>query len=250
MTNILTAYRRADGGIAGAALVVLFSASAALAISQNDDQIKVAVPVAQQQQERSLSLVQSPVELAAARMAEEHQCLAEAMYFEARGEGEEGQKAVAEVVLARTQSRYYPSTICGVVHQGAVPGARFCQFTFACDGSLKQRKDRAAWDRSRQLAANILAGAVTLADETDSAIAYHTVDVTPIWAATMLKTAQIGNHIFYRRAPYSARMTIQASAEIPQGNLVASGELAADPVIASDEIQTDIKVPGAVSDGA
>jgi spore germination cell wall hydrolase CwlJ-like protein len=248
MTRILTAYRRADGGIAGAALLVLFGASAALAISQNSDPITVAVAVAQQQQ--PLSIAQSPVELAAARMAEEHQCLAEAMYFEARGEGEEGQKAVAEVILARTQSRYYPSTVCGVVHQGATNGAKHCQFTFACDGSLNKRKDRMAWDRSRQLAANILAGAVTLGDETDNAIAYHTVDVTPLWAATMLKTAQIGNHIFYRRLPYSAQMTIQASADVPQGNLVPVSDLTPDPAVPSDEIQTDVKVPGAVSDGA
>src|SRR3954471_6048173 len=109
MTKVLSAYRRADGGIAGAALVVLFSASAALAISsQNNEPISIAVPVAQVQ---PVALSQSPVELAAARLTEENQCLADAMYFEARGEGEAGQKAVAEVIFARTQSRYYPNTI-------------------------------------------------------------------------------------------------------------------------------------------
>ena len=249
MKNILAAHRRADGGIVGAALLVLFSASTAFAISQTDEPIKVAIPVALLQ-EQPLTIAQSPTELAAARLSAEHQCLAEAMYFEARGEGEEGQKAVAEVVLARAQSRYYPNTICGVVHQGAHQGARYCQFTFACDGSLNKRKDRVAWERSRQLAANILAGAVTLGGETDNAIAYHTVDVTPIWAATMLKTAQIGNHIFYRRAPYNAPLTIQASAEVPPTAVATVVETQTGTTTPSDEIKTDVKVSSAVSDGA
>src|SRR5215831_13618645 len=67
------------------------------------------------------------------RRPSEAGCLAEAMYYEARGEGVEGQEAVAEVVLERTRDGNYPRTICAVVHEGVMPGRRDCQFSYACD---------------------------------------------------------------------------------------------------------------------
>src|SRR5215472_4390636 len=65
---------------------------------------------------------------------DQSECLAEVLYYEARGEGTEGQKAVAEVVLQRTRDRNYPHTICGVVYEGARSHSPYCQFSFACDG--------------------------------------------------------------------------------------------------------------------
>ena len=245
-TRALAAHRRADGYIAGAAFVVLFSACTALALNHNGETPPIAVPVAVPQQ---VVIAQSPIELAAARLVKEHECLSEAIYYEARGEGEAGQKAVAEVVLARTHSRYYPSSICGVVHQGARNGAKYCQFSFACDGSLKKRKDRTAWENSRQLAARILAGAVTLDDQTKNATAYHHIDVQPLWAGSMERVAQVGSHVFYRRLPYSTQLAMQAAARTAAG-YVPAGDIVTDADLPSDEIQTDIQVPGAVSDGA
>src|SRR5688572_1579381 len=107
----------------------------------------------------------SKVELAAPKHAAEQSCLAEALYYEARGEGEEGQKAIAEVILARVESKLYPETICDVVYQGASRKTG-CQFSFACDGSLLRKKQRAAWEQSQLLAAKIVNGTIRLAGST------------------------------------------------------------------------------------
>ena len=71
------------------------------------------------------------------------------MYYEARGEGVDGEKAVAEVVLQRAKSADYPNTLCGVVYDGVQPDRQDCQFSFACDGSLRRRRDAGAWSRVR-----------------------------------------------------------------------------------------------------
>lgn len=148
--------------------------------------------------------VEAPVEIAGARLAAESQCLAEAMYFEARGEGVDGQKAVAEVVLERTRNRNYGNTVCAVVYEGIERGRLDCQFSFACDGSLKRAKEEAVWQETRLLAEKIMTGQMKLANRTQRAIAYHNADVTPFWSARMYRTAQIGNHIFYRFPPRTA----------------------------------------------
>lgn len=141
-----------------------------------------------------------PAEAALVKLLKERNCLAEAVYYEARGEGEAGQKAVAEVIFHRMRNRYYPSTICGVVFQGSNL-RKGCQFSFTCSGEMKARKSPAAWSRAKRLAANILTGATALGDITDEATSYHAVSVDPSWAVHLVKTVQIGNHIFYRVPP-------------------------------------------------
>jgi spore germination cell wall hydrolase CwlJ-like protein len=193
-SGIRAAHRRADGALLVATVLMIIGALSALAYKQyTDETMRVALPG-----ERAVAVTQSPVELAAAKLVAEQTCLAEAMYYEARGEGEEGQKAVAEVVLQRTHDLAFPKTICGVVHEGAQLRTG-CQFTFMCDGSLKRMKNPIAWRRIRQLASEIIAGAVRLADETDHATYYHAAEILPPWTAEMTRTAQIGNHIFYKR---------------------------------------------------
>ncbi len=140
-----------------------------------------------------------PVQLAA-----ESRCLADAMYHEARGEGVEGQMAVAEVVLERTQNVNYRGTICAVVYAGLEPGRLDCQFSFACDGALRRSKEEPEWSRTNMLANQIILGRIKLRGHTRRAIAYHSVDVNPFWAKNMIKTAQIGNHLFYRFSPQRA----------------------------------------------
>ena len=76
------------------------------------------------------------------------QCLAEAIYFESRGEPLAGQIAVAEVVLNRVDDRRYPKTVCGVTKQG-VGGGRGCQFSYACDGRSDAMKSQVARARAR-----------------------------------------------------------------------------------------------------
>lgn len=138
------------------------------------------------------------------KMVAEQRCLAEAMYYEARGEGVDGEKAIAEVVFHRMHSRAYPHSICGVVFQRAAAG-HGCQFSFTCNGEMDQPKARGSWVRAKRLAARILTGLVQLGDETENAIAFHAIDVQPGWGDHLVKTIQIGNHIFYRAAPRGTR---------------------------------------------
>ncbi len=230
--------RLADRAHLGAILVVL---GAFLAIEFNlyTDDFRFAGLAG----EARAATVRSPEEIAAVqRAAEERQCLAEALYYEARGEGETGEKAVAEVVMARLKSPDFPKTICGVVLEGTDHPGIHCQFSFACDGSTKRAKDETAWDRANTLAARILGGAVKIGGQTGHAIAYHSASVTPDWAEEMLRTAQIGNHIFYRRMPLGTRVTAPA-VETPAIASADTGE------IRSDEVQPNIEGAGAVGDG-
>ncbi|HWX88958.1 MAG TPA: cell wall hydrolase [Rhizomicrobium sp.] len=130
------------------------------------------------------------------KLIAEHHCLAEAMYFEARGEGEAGMRAVADVILHRLAEGSHGATICSVVYEGA--DLTFCQFTFACDGALDQPRLPEAWRAAQVLAARLLAGEGPGSDNTDGATYFHTVSVHPTWAPKMERVTQIGNHIFYR----------------------------------------------------
>lgn len=134
---------------------------------------------------------------AEAKLLAQHRCLAEAMYYEARGEGEKGEMAVAEVVFHRLQADGYGRSICAVVYEGALRTG--CQFSFACDGSRSRSKSPEEWRRAEVLAARILAGELALSDATGDAMNYHAVYMRPTWASKLTRTAQIGNHIFYRR---------------------------------------------------
>jgi spore germination cell wall hydrolase CwlJ-like protein len=128
----------------------------------------------------------------------EHKCLSEVLYYEARGEGTSGQKAIAEVVFHRMNHGDYGHSICAVVYEGAKhPG---CQFSFACNGDMKRAKQPQAWREAEALAAKIMTGQMNLKNATGGAVNFHAVSVSPDWADTMDKTTQIGNHIFYRGA--------------------------------------------------
>lgn len=125
----------------------------------------------------------------------ERECLSQAIYYEARSEGYAGQVAVAEVILNRVRHRAYPDTICGVVYQGSERSTG-CQFTFTCDGSLAILPRGRAWARSELVAEHVLMGfAPTM---TQSATHYHTTAVNPRWAPSLVRTRQIGTHVFYR----------------------------------------------------
>jgi len=122
-------------------------------------------------------------------------CLTQAVYYEAASEGADGQRAVAQVVLNRLHHPGYPSTVCGVVYQGAERQTG-CQFTFVCDGSLQRTPLPAVWTRSRKIAEDALAGKVFAA--VGHATHYHADYVLPYWADVLDKSVQIGRHIFYR----------------------------------------------------
>lgn len=129
----------------------------------------------------------------------ELECLAKAIYFEARSEPLSGQLAVAEVVMNRVDHRYYPNSICGVVYENSHWFMR-CQFTFTCDGIPDRPTEAKVWDRSQSLARYFL-------EErdlgiTNAATHYHADYVDPHWADHLVKTVKIGRHIFYRPKPH------------------------------------------------
>ena len=137
--------------------------------------------------------------------AAELKCLATAIYFEARGEPEDGQLAVAQVVLNRVKNPTYPNTICGVVYQNQSKRNR-CQFSFACDGRPDRVTDNAAWTKAEELARNSVEDQkATFIEEVGSATHYHATYVKPRWASRMTRTDRIGRHIFYntRRGGWS-----------------------------------------------
>lgn len=123
-------------------------------------------------------------------------CLTQAIYYEAGNQSEDGQRAVAQVVLNRVRHPAWPNTVCGVVYQGAMRPGGGCQFTFTCDGSLTRTPVASLWVRARQYAAEALAGR-TYAGVGLSTF-YHANYVFPGWAPRLVKTATIGAHIFYR----------------------------------------------------
>ena len=129
-------------------------------------------------------------------------CLANAIYFEARGELERGQMAVAQVVINRAFSGFYPGDICGVVYQNA--GRHLaCQFTFACDGRSKSINERGAWARANRIAKQTLDGQIYV-PEVAKSTHYHAVYVHPNWVGEMKKLVRYGIHNFYRPIAWGA----------------------------------------------
>ena len=128
--------------------------------------------------------------------AKAEKCLANAIYFEARGESVRGQIAVAQVVMNRVFSGYYPNDVCGVVYQNAHRHLA-CQFTFACDGIPDRINEPAAWERAKTIARDTLDGKFWLND-VGKATHYHAYWVHPWWLHEMRKLDRIGVHTFYR----------------------------------------------------
>jgi spore germination cell wall hydrolase CwlJ-like protein len=128
--------------------------------------------------------------------AKSEKCLAEAIYFEARGEAVRGQIAVAQVVMNRTFSGFYPNTVCGVVYQNKRRHLA-CQFTFACDNNPDVVREPDMWDRARKIAKAMLDGQLWL-PEVAKSTHYHAYWVHPSWVSEMKKMYKFGVHTFYR----------------------------------------------------
>ena len=206
---------RSDRVLVAALAIVLAAVSAAVGAAAgyrpHTEQLKTAVVMvkpaapaeavqaAEQPADKSLA-----EELIVNKLRAEHRCLSEVMYYEARGEGVKGQKAVAEVVFHRMRTGNYGHSICAVVYEGAnKPG---CQFSFACNGDTKHAKSPRAWLRAEVLAARILTGEESVGNLTGGATSFHAVSVQPDWAGELQRTVQIGNHVFYKNAAHSRAM--------------------------------------------
>lgn len=122
-------------------------------------------------------------------------CLTRVAYYEARGEGAEGMRAVTQVVLNRVRHPAFPSSVCGVVYQGSNRSTG-CQFSFTCNGAMRGSVNRAAWDRARDIASAALSGKVFGA--VGNATHFHTTSVSPGWRNRLVRVTQVGDHYFYR----------------------------------------------------
>ena len=125
------------------------------------------------------------------------ECLASAVYYEAGSQDDDGERAVAQVVLNRVRHAAFPASVCGVVYEGSTRPTG-CQFTFTCDGSLYRQPDLAGWRRAYKIAEAALSGSVYA--PVGYATHYHANYVVPYWASTLAKNAVVGAHIFYRWA--------------------------------------------------
>jgi spore germination cell wall hydrolase CwlJ-like protein len=200
------ALSRSDRVLIAALAIILATASAAVGASLTNHaaaaQLAMAQPV-------SIKIAPAPeaklpsADAAMTKLLAEHRCLSEVLYFEARGEGDKGQKAVAEVVFHRMNSGNFGHSICAVVYEGS--GHPGCQFSFTCNGDLNREKEARAWTESERLAAEILTDQAWRKDSTGGATNYHASSVSPDWAPTLEKTGQIGNHVFYRGGALHSR---------------------------------------------
>jgi hypothetical protein len=176
-------------------------------------------------------------------------CLTAAVYYEARSESDEGQRAVAQVVLNRVRDRAFPRSICGVVYQGSTRSTG-CQFSFTCDGSLNHPIEPRAWARARAVATGALAGLVYA--PVGSATFYHANYVSPWWAGSMKQVASIGAHIFYRwrgamENALSFRQTYSGSESLPArpGPLIVAND--SNGFVPSSTVNGGIQVVGSVT---
>ncbi len=141
------------------------------------------------------------------RSASDLDCLTQAVYYEARGETDSGQRAVAQVILNRVRHPAYPKTICNVVYQGAVKRTG-CQFSFTCNGIMSNRVESWAWKRARTVAEDALDGYVM--KSVGASTHFHVLGISPDWSVRMQRTATIGNHAFYQFSSRGAQMLAAA----------------------------------------
>jgi spore germination cell wall hydrolase CwlJ-like protein len=174
-------------------------------------------------------------------------CLATAIYYEAALEPEQGQRAVAQVVLNRVRDPNFPNSVCGVVYQGWERQTG-CQFSFTCDGSLLRGAIDDIYRRVEGYAREALNGYVVSAVGT--ATHYHADYVFPYWGPTLSKIGQVGTHIFYRwpglaGQPASFTARYRGSSELALSELVLTGR-AARPLPPPTEAPLELASVGTV----
>lgn len=136
--------------------------------------------------------------------ADEHTCLALNIYHEARGETLEGRIAIADVTLARVDSKSYPNTICEVVWQKrcnlkhAAHNGCTAQFSWTWDGKDDTPTETESWEEALDIAEHAMRGYTP--DVVGGAMFYHAKRVSPRWARKLVKVKEVGKHIFYRKS--------------------------------------------------
>ena len=124
----------------------------------------------------------------------EGECLSQAIYFEARGEGQKGWQAITEVIINRANSPLFPDTICDVVRQGEQ--VKFgCQFSFYCDGKPENITEPLVFIEIKKFVKRALEA--EMEEVTGGAFYFHTTQVNPSWSRNFKETVRIGRHVFY-----------------------------------------------------
>jgi len=147
------------------------------------------------------------------KSSRELDCLTAALYYEARGEGEAGMRAVAQVIVNRVRHPSFPKSLCGVIYQGAGKG-RGCQFSFACDGSMRRRSESALWDRARSIAERAMEGRVSRT--VGNSTFFHATRISPNWRG-LTRVATVGRHVFYRHAGARGSASMLAKGSVGSG---------------------------------
>jgi spore germination cell wall hydrolase CwlJ-like protein len=238
---------------------ILVSPSAALAAQSADSNIKLSAlegadndtgageSVAGKDDASRLRTPAQRLGLEGKARAKAEKCLADAVYFEARGEVRKGQEAVAQVVMNRVFSGYYPHDVCGVVYQNAHRHLA-CQFTFACEGKDLSRIDEPdMWEQAKSIAKDTLDGKIWLA-EVGHATHYHAYWVHPSWVHEMTRLFKLGVHTFYRPRNWG-----DGEDEPVWGKnapAVPSASNGGTPSSKSDGAKTDAKTPQAAASPA
>ena len=143
------------------------------------------------------------------RWMKEIGCLARNVYYEARGESLQGQKAVALVTLNRVESPMFPDTICGVVNERKKVAKRgvVCQFSWRCESHTNPKKHIKQSHESYQAAITAILDYDSLTQTlvTADTLFFHAAHVRPFWRKVKQRLAQIDNHIFYEQRPGDKR---------------------------------------------
>jgi spore germination cell wall hydrolase CwlJ-like protein len=235
---------------------ILVSPSAELAAQSADSNIKLSALEGTDNDTGSgesvagkddVSRLQTPAQrlgLEGKARAKAEKCLADAVYFEARGEVRKGQEAVAQVVMNRVFSGYYPHDVCGVVYQNAHRHLA-CQFTFACEGKDLSRIDEPdMWEQAKSIAKDTLDGKIWLA-EVGHATHYHAYWVHPSWVHEMTRLFKLGVHTFYRPRNWG-----DGEDEPVWGKTAPTAPSASNnetPSSKSEGAKTDVKTPQAAA---
>jgi spore germination cell wall hydrolase CwlJ-like protein len=206
---------RRSGAIASAAVLIALFSGAGLSGAIAQDDVTLAPPAPMQAQESELRFIAEPVvqpifeaeetqtaptsttlralvsEMAVdGELSAELSCLAQAVYFEARGEPLDGQLAVARVIINRTESGMFPEDYCSVVTQRG-------QFSFVRGGSIPTPNlSSVAWRNARAIAR--IAHQDLWDSRAGNSLYFHNTAVRPGWARRKATVARIDSHIFYR----------------------------------------------------
>lgn len=171
-------------------------------------------------------------------------CLAEAVYYEARGEPADGQIAVAQVVLNRARSGRWPKSICNVVNQGVERGEK-CQFSYVCQ-TWRTPPSGPAWESAKDIANDAVQGRAWLREMVE-ATHYHSVGVAPVWRVDLQQISTVGSHIFYRDPESAAALSLENSVAKRELQASAAGETPLPSYREqAPEFSPSVKVPPAV----